>query len=304
MDKARKQAVEEHGLKANQQLSLDAITLPGTQPRRYFDAETMKQLTDSVRQHGVLQPLLVRPRNGGFELVAGERRYRAAREAGLTTVPVAVREMNDREAGEIALLENLQREDLNPVEETEGILQLLAVHLDRSVQEVISLLHKMHNEARGRVTHNVMGNPPSPSTHNVMGKEREAVIEAFKRLGTMTWESFVKNRLPLLKLPEDVLAALKEGRLAYTKAVVIARVNDKAKRKVLLEQTISENLSLVQLRERIKNLAGREEPTPLDLTKRFSFVARQLRKSNVLKDSGKRERAEQLLKELETLLKS
>jgi ParB family transcriptional regulator, chromosome partitioning protein len=291
MDRARKQALEEHGVKANHQVPLDAIVLAGMQPRRYFDRDAMRKLTESVRQHGILQPLLVRPHGGGFELIAGERRYRAAKEVGLATVPVAVREMSDGEAREFALLENLQREDLNPVEETEGILLLLCARLDLGVQDVISLLHKMQNEVRGKVTHNVMGN------------EGEVVIETFERLGTMTWESFVKNRLPLLRLPEDVLKAIREGRLAYTKAVVIARVKSPAERKALLEQAIAGSLSLAELRERIKNSESREETSlQFDFTRRLSSLTRQLRKSNLLENSSKRERAEQLLRELEGLL--
>jgi ParB family chromosome partitioning protein len=291
MDKARKQALEEHGVKVNHQLPLDAIALSVAQPRRYFDPGAMQQLTESLREYGVVQPLLVRPHAGGFELVAGERRYRAATNAGLTTVPVIVREMNDTEAKEIALLENLQREDLNPIEETEGILQLLSAHLDSNVQDTISLLYKMHNEARGKVT------------HNVMGKEGKLVLATFQRLGTMTWESFVKNRLPLLKLPENVLVAIREGRLAYTKAMIIARVSDPAERDTLLEQAVTKNFSLTQLREHSRSSKGKIKPTKgFELTQRFSSIVRRIGKSNLIENRSKLERAEQLLKELEELL--
>src|SRR5512136_1925538 len=92
------------------------------QPRHYFDEGAMQELTASVREHGILHPLLVRPAGiGQYELVAGERRYRAARAVGLTEVPVVVREMTDSQAVQYALVENLQRQDLNPLEETEGI---------------------------------------------------------------------------------------------------------------------------------------------------------------------------------------
>lgn len=97
------------------------------QPRRHFDAEALAELTESIRQHGVLQPLLVRPLPaGGYRIVAGERRWRAAREAGLSEVPVVIREMSDREADELALIENLQRADLNPMEEALGYQRLMA----------------------------------------------------------------------------------------------------------------------------------------------------------------------------------
>jgi ParB family chromosome partitioning protein len=115
-------------------VKLVEIHLPQQQPRRYFDSDALKELVSSVRQHGILQPLLVRPlKEGGYELVAGERRYLAATEVGLTEVPVTVRELTNEEAFQFALIENLQRADLTPIEETEGILQLLALHLEQQV---------------------------------------------------------------------------------------------------------------------------------------------------------------------------
>ena len=96
------------------------------QPRTEFDPGQLRELADSIKQRGVMQPLLVRPLNGigRFELIAGERRWRAAREAGLTKIPALVREASDQEALEIALIENLQREDLNPIEEARAYEQL------------------------------------------------------------------------------------------------------------------------------------------------------------------------------------
>ena len=97
-----------------------------SQPRKQFDETALSELADSIAQHGVLQPLLVRPTAaGGYQLIAGERRWRAARMAGLTELPVIIREMTDEEAAEIALIENLQREDLNPMEEALGYQSLM-----------------------------------------------------------------------------------------------------------------------------------------------------------------------------------
>ena len=95
------------------------------QPRKVFDEDALGDLANSIRQHGVLQPILVRPvQDGSYRIVAGERRWRAARLAGLTAVPVTIRDMSDEDAMSIALVENLQREDLNPVEEAEGYRHL------------------------------------------------------------------------------------------------------------------------------------------------------------------------------------
>ena len=103
-------------------LHLTEIEPNRDQPRKEFDPDALAQLADSIKRHGVLQPLVVRPipGTGTYQIVAGERRWRASRMAGLTDVPVVIRELDDSETAEIALIENLQREDLNPIEEAEG----------------------------------------------------------------------------------------------------------------------------------------------------------------------------------------
>ena len=91
------------------------------QPRKHFDQEKLEELADSIREHGVIQPLTVRKLSSGYyQIIAGERRWRAARLAGLTEIPAVVIEADDRTAMELAMIENLQREDLNPMEEAEG----------------------------------------------------------------------------------------------------------------------------------------------------------------------------------------
>ncbi len=107
-------------------VSINDIEPNRDQPRKDFDEEALRELADSIALHGVIQPLLVRPiSDGGYQLVAGERRWRASRMAGLTEVPVFIREMSDRQVAEVALIENLQREDLNPLEEAKGYAQLM-----------------------------------------------------------------------------------------------------------------------------------------------------------------------------------
>lgn len=119
-------SVEENSSASAVKLSLNEIEPNKDQPRKTFDEKALSELTDSIAQHGVIQPLLVRPMpDGSYQLVAGERRWRAARRAGLSEVPVVIREMSDSEMMELALIENLQREDLNPIEEAEGLQQLI-----------------------------------------------------------------------------------------------------------------------------------------------------------------------------------
>jgi ParB family chromosome partitioning protein len=107
------------------QIPIEEITANPTQPRRYFDDKALGELTESIREQGVVQPILLRPIEGGYQIVAGERRYRASCAAGLRTVPAIIRRMDQAQTLEIALIENIQREDLNPVEEAEAYRSLI-----------------------------------------------------------------------------------------------------------------------------------------------------------------------------------
>jgi ParB family chromosome partitioning protein len=107
-------------------LPIEKVEPRSDQPRKDFDAQSLSELADSIREYGVIQPIVVRKLDAGFyQIIAGERRWRAAREAGLTEVPVRLLEADDRRAMELALVENLQREDLNPIEEARGFKQLM-----------------------------------------------------------------------------------------------------------------------------------------------------------------------------------
>lgn len=110
-------------------LKISEIEPNHNQPRREFDEESLNQLAESIKAHGLIQPILVKPLlGGGYQIVAGERRYRACQLAGITEVPVTIRELTEQETMEIALIENLQREDLNPIEEAQGYKALMDEH--------------------------------------------------------------------------------------------------------------------------------------------------------------------------------
>lgn len=277
----------------HEKISLSEITLSKQQPRRYFDAQSMQELIESVKQHGILQPLLVRPKGSKYELVAGERRYRAATAAGLEKVPVTIRELTDEEAFQFAILENLQREDLNPVEETEGILQLAASRLKKAPEDVVTLL-------------NQAAHPERNSVDNVIHrKEWQILQEVFTSVGRFSPESFRTNRLPLLNLPEDVLDVLRQGKLEYTKARAISRVKDQAQRQALLKAAIADTLSLSQIKEKISAL-NPVSLTPPDqspsLKQQVDEAYRQVKKSKVWNNPKKQKRLEKLLAELQTLI--
>ena len=262
-----------------------------TQPRYYFDPEKQQQLVQSVKQFGILEPLLVRPIAGNkYEIVAGERRYRAAVEAEITQVPIVVKELNDDEALHLALIENLQRLDLNPIEETEGILTLLSINLTQKVEDIIRLLYRMQNEVKGKVTQNVLGNP-----------ETQQIVEIFQSVGTISWESFVTSRLPLLKLPSDILDVLREGKIEYTKATAIAKVKDETQRAELLKESIQNSLSLTQIKERIATL--KPSPDLLSPKNQLQTLTRRLNQLKLWeKDKKTWKKVEGLLGKIEMML--
>ena len=123
------------------QIPVGSIQPNPYQPRREFDEEGLQELAGSIREKGVLQPITVRDTDQGFELVAGERRWRAAQIAGLREIPALVRGLSDREVMEIALIENLQREDLNPIEEAEAY-QVLMREFGLTQEEVAKAVGK------------------------------------------------------------------------------------------------------------------------------------------------------------------
>ena len=116
---------ETAGMRPDSSIPIDDIHPNKGQPRKRFKAEDLAELTDSIKQNGILQPLLVRKVDKGYEIVAGERRYQAARAAGLTEVPVVIRDISDEDVFKLALIENLQRSDLTPLEEARGYRQLI-----------------------------------------------------------------------------------------------------------------------------------------------------------------------------------
>jgi ParB-like chromosome segregation protein Spo0J len=205
--------------------------------------------------------------------------------------------MSDSSAVRFALMENLQREDLNPVEETEGILELLAITLDSSTAEVTLLLQRLQKEIkRKKLSHNVMGQPEGESA----SPELAIIQSVFDSLGQMSWESFTSNRLPLLNLPADILEALRAGRIEYTKAKEIAKLESESERQELLEEASASSLSLSQIRERVK--ASQPPPDRGEFAARIDATTKRVKKSKVWENPSKRRKLESLLKQLEELI--
>ena len=197
-------------------LGIDNIERSRFQPRTDFDPEQLRELADSIKQRGVIQPLLVRSAvttdgTHRYELIAGERRWRAAREAGLTTIPAIVREANDQEVLEIALIENLQREDLNAVEEARAYEQLSAQF--KLTQEQIA---------------------------EKVGRSRAAVA----------------NSLRLLGLPGEVQSWIADDRLSVGHAKAILGLANPAEQRLVAERVLKRNLTVRETEQLVEGLKG------------------------------------------------
>ncbi|HEY4596069.1 MAG TPA: ParB/RepB/Spo0J family partition protein [Thermoanaerobaculia bacterium] len=186
------------------------------QPRTYFDEAAIEDLVASVRAQGIIQPLVVTPEGEGYAIIAGERRWRAARKAGLDAVPVVIRQVtDDRELLELALVENLQRSDLNPIEEAEAYAAL---------QEKFGLSQE---EVATRV-----------------GKARTTVT----------------NALRLLRLPDEVLDLLREGRLTAGQARPLLAIQDPEEQIRLADRAVRDGLSARDLERLVAEPQPQEKP--------------------------------------------
>ena len=292
-DSKKAASATNEGFQVGRLLSLDLIKMPARQPRRSFDSAKLKQLVESVRRFGILEPLIVRPLpSNTFELVAGERRYKAAIEVGLTEVPVVVRTMTEKEAFELALLENLQRDDLNPVDETEGLLDLLCESLELDRKKVISTMNKAASaERKGQSI-----------TDNVIRNHITEIDRIFQTVGRVSRESFRSNRLPILNLPSDVLRFLRKGTLEYTKAKAIAKIEDKRVRKKLMREVVEKSLSLKAVKQRVNQLILDEpqDDCQAELKAELRAIARM--RSQAWNDRQKQKKLKSLLIEVRAVL--
>ena len=180
--------------------------------------------------------------------MVGERRFRAAQLANLAEAPVEIKELTDQQAVSLALEENLNREDLNPIEETEGILQLLSLSSGREKPEITSILYKM---IKGRDV---------PTTF------KEVVVKVFESIKNLTWQTFARDRLRLLNLPEPILEAIKQGQIEYTKGIEIAKVQAQSVQDELLNEVITKNLSIKQIKDKIAQHKGKISTDYSDLS--------------------------------------
>ena len=211
-------------------IPLEHIVPNPHQPRRDFDPAALAELADSIRQYGVLQPATVRTRGRDYELVAGERRFRAAKLAGLRELPCLIAQVGEEDSALLALMENLQRRDLNYMEEAAAIAQL--------VQR--------------------------------WGLSQE---EAARRLGKS--QSAVANKLRLLRLPESVVALLREGELSERHARALLRLTDEEEQLAAAKTIIARRMNVAQTEEYIESLLREIQTTPP--RRRPTFILKDVR---------------------------
>ncbi len=288
------------------EVAIEFIKVNDKQPRRWFDPDKMVQLIESVREFGILEPLLVRPLlDGEYELIAGERRLRAASELGLSSVPIVIKDLSDKQALSVSILENLQREDLNPVEEVEAILELLAINLDVETEDIKRILNLVANSKKRDI----------PLSDKVL-TQLEQIEATLTLVGRFNAESFRATRIPLLNLPQDVLISLRTGKIEYTKARLIARVKDLEERTLLLEKAINEDLSFNRIKELVESLIQQINSSSSDnntkpikelapekiFSQRCIDFSKRFKDNKVLSDAKKRKKLEKLFDDIDKLL--
>jgi ParB family chromosome partitioning protein len=265
------------------------------QPRHFFSDEGIGQLAASFQKDGFRGALNVRQlADGSYQIVAGERRWRAAKQAGLKEVLCIVEEYSDEEALEFALVENLQREDLSKLEETEGILTLIESRLGISRDQAISVIQ-------------VEGHPDRLARCDVAPSDAILEIQAILEAFSISLQTFRTKNLRTLSLPDALKQAHLEGRVSYSCAVEMSKLKDESKRSQLLNEVLEQKLSFRQVKERVQALNAKtpsgaelEYQPILDELDRTLKLAK--RAKTILDKPQKRKRLEKLLSQINELL--
>jgi ParB family chromosome partitioning protein len=295
-----------NGAKVSQMMLKLTDILVSDRIRQQLDPSKTESLAHSIRTHGFRGVLWVRQVKNRYHLIAGGRRYAACQLAGIDEVPVEIWQLTDAEALQLELLENFQREDLNPIEETEGILRMLEATLDLERSEVVALFN--WNKRHLSVEKNGHGEnvfPAFKNQTNQQAQQWEIVEDVFKLIGKFSPESFRTSRLPLLNLPEEIIEAVRSGELEYTKARLIGRIKNDSARDKILSQSITDDLSYADLAKLVKQVQiETEDPKPQNERQVFRIRTQNLfkRLNSASLDSKKSKKLEKLLAQIESLL--
>lgn len=277
-------------------LPLKAIKRNPSQPRRHFDADGIHTLAADIKAKGLINPVTVRPLgNDEYELVAGERRYRAHLEANLPRIrAIVLPDLTEAEALLYAVSENLDREDLSPIERLDSLMAALRFRFtqhkhdrqDEEMEEVIALL----DAGRRWEVSNTIDDVPE-------GTLREAK-EFLRSLGVNGFTTLATNDLPMLRLPPEVLEAMREAKITREHGRTLKRIDDPKQRKAWLQRVIDEGLSASELTRLLRNDAPKREQAP-----KYERVRQALKRGRLKKlPEDRRRQVDHLLDELLTLL--
>ena len=219
------------------ELPLEELRVNPYQPRKTFDQEALNELAESIKEHGVIQPIIVKKSIKGYEIVAGERRYRASKLAGIKTIPALIREFSDDQMMEIAILENLQRENLNAIEEAEAYLSLMN-KLDLTQEEVAKRVGK----SRSHIT-NLLGILSLPTDVKDLVKENKISMAHARTLSKIENEEQIKDLAD--KVISENLSVRKleeEAQKKEFKKKVVQHTKEKTNEYINLERELADYL--------------------------------------------------------------
>jgi ParB family chromosome partitioning protein len=223
-------------------VTLDSISPSPLQPRKEFSADALQELVDSIREHGIIQPLIVRQTDGRHELIAGERRWRAAKQLGLKDAPVIIRRVSDLELLEISLIENLQREDLNPIEEAQGYARL-AQEFGMRQEDIAQKVGR----SRAAVANAMRLLDLHPQLQTWVNQELLSVGHAKVILG-------LKSQEEQLRVAETILR--RKATVRQTERLVVRQLGIPGKRKTRRSTSTASSAAIDDLQEKLQQHLG------------------------------------------------
>lgn len=231
------------------ELKVNDIEPNREQPRKNFDQEKLQSLAESIAQHGVVQPIIVKKQDKGYSIIAGERRWRAAKLAGLKTIPAIIKDISPREVMELALIENLQREDLNPIEEAEAYQKLMEEH--GLTQEVLS---RLVGKSRSAIANSVR-------LLSLSDKVKEMLVGEVLTPGHARTLITIEDAEAQVKLADTIIQ--KNLNVRETEKLVHDHLNPKASK---AHKPATKDVNILDIEERLKSALG----TKVDLQHRHN----------------------------------
>lgn len=219
------------------------------QPRKNFDLEKLQSLSESIAQHGVVQPIIVKKKDKGYSIIAGERRWRAAKLAGLKTIPAIVKDLSPRDVMEIALIENIQREDLNPIEEAEAYQKLMDEH--GLTQEILS---RLVGKSRAAIANSVR-------LLTLSDKVKEMLVGEVLTPGHARTLITIEDAEKQLKLADTIVQ--RNLNVRETEKLVNEQLNPKESK---VHKRANKDINILDIEEKLKSTLG----TKVDLQHRHN----------------------------------